>query len=144
MLTYLLLQHKSLVSATKLSELYIYSLAAWLWLPKKSFMIQLDFIIEVTIVKVFEKKLSLHQEAKFIRLWSLVSIWFAVWKVLIFDMMLLGLDCTKFGKYAFGYYGTRFGWYVLWIGWSVVSIVKNFTKAMHFMSSNSLKYKKKA
>jgi len=31
-------------------------------------------IIEVTIVKVFEKKLSLHQEAKSIRMLRLVSI----------------------------------------------------------------------
>ena len=40
-------------------------------------------------------------------------------------MMLLGLDCTKFGKYAFGYYGTRFGWYAVWIDWYAVWMVRS-------------------
>ena len=39
-------------------------------------------------------------------------------------MMLLGLDCTKFGKYAFGYYGTRFGWYAVWMVRSLDRLVR--------------------
>ena len=39
-------------------------------------------------------------------------------------MTLLGLDCTKFGKYAFGYYGPRFGLYAVWMVRSLDRLVR--------------------